>query len=297
MSWFAAFEAFKVVRTTKKLLFMSSVLIFLLPTGCVPLIIPTSPKTVAGTEIHEEETTSIQPGMTTREEIVERLGEPDWQFDDIGIIAYRWTKQEWNNVMIWLAPYPSSGGISEFETGRSYILFFLFDIDQKLTAHEIVKQSTWPGSTVRKEARNWAGKQGVLLPHCAKGFISPNIPKNRSVICVYRKSGFSDCPDWGTIPLIRLDGKNAVELPKKQYFLLYVSPGSHEISVNPVPNHFALVSPESRPIRTITVNTLPSKPLYLEIKITHGRGMMEPILTVRPEADVVDKLRDFRHVP
>jgi len=290
MSWFAACQIFKVVRMTRELVFMSLMLVFLVSTGCVMLPLPTSPKTVAGTEVQEEPTTFIQPGLTTREEIEWRLGEPDWEFDDIGIIAYKWIKHEWN--IFWVAA-GGAGGV--LESGKNYILFFLFDIDQKVTAHEIVNQSWW-FTTVRETARNWAEKQGVSLPHCAKGFICPSIPKDRSVICVYRESSFfGDNPVL--LPLIRLDGKNVVELGKKHYIFLDGSPGTHEISVDPDPNPFSLSRRDRRPVRNITVNTLSSKASYIEVRITYGMGKTEPILTVRPEAEVVEKLRDFRPVP
>ena len=89
--------------------------------------IPVTPETVAGTDIQKEATMFLQIGMTTREEILERFGEPDWTFDDIGIIAYCWSKHQWD---LWVTAGAEG---DKFEFGKNYLMLFLFDSDLKVS--------------------------------------------------------------------------------------------------------------------------------------------------------------------
>jgi outer membrane protein assembly factor BamE (lipoprotein component of BamABCDE complex) len=88
MICFITSKVFKLMRPASWLMVVLSMATLCMFTSCVMVPIPVSPETITGTDIQEEATKIIQTGVTTRQEIVERFGEPDWVFDDIGIIAY-----------------------------------------------------------------------------------------------------------------------------------------------------------------------------------------------------------------
>jgi len=48
--------------------------------------------TVSGTRISKEQLSFIQPGVTTKREIIENLGPPTWEWEKQRGIAYKWEK-------------------------------------------------------------------------------------------------------------------------------------------------------------------------------------------------------------
>lgn len=77
--------------------------------------------------------TRFQPGVTSREEVILALGEPDHASDDDRRMGYAWTKVK---ALIIVASY--SGGSAELK--RSYILELNFDAAGRFVDSRLVKQ-------------------------------------------------------------------------------------------------------------------------------------------------------------
>ena len=70
-----------------------ALMLTLLPTltGCLIAPVPAfGRKTVDGTRIHKEDVAFLQPGRTTREELVKRFGEPWAHYRDVEVMVYYW---------------------------------------------------------------------------------------------------------------------------------------------------------------------------------------------------------------
>jgi outer membrane protein assembly factor BamE (lipoprotein component of BamABCDE complex) len=65
------------------------VLLVVLP-ACVAVPIPVPERTVAGSPVTPAMTAPIQPGVTTRSEVIQLLGEPALELPAHRIIAYPW---------------------------------------------------------------------------------------------------------------------------------------------------------------------------------------------------------------
>jgi outer membrane protein assembly factor BamE (lipoprotein component of BamABCDE complex) len=93
---------------------------------------------------------SLVPGVTTREEVIMRLGEPNHVADDGRRIGYAWEKVK----AIVAAGYGGSGGAGEIE--RGYLLEITFDHRNKV--REVNFRKKWGGSVLKQEAAEDAAK-------------------------------------------------------------------------------------------------------------------------------------------
>jgi hypothetical protein len=68
----------------------------------------------------------LQPGVTTKEEVLLMLGEPDLVSEDGQHFGYAWSKVKL--IVILVAPTGGDAG----EWGRNYVLHIAFDADQRV---------------------------------------------------------------------------------------------------------------------------------------------------------------------
>lgn len=109
--------------------------------GCI--IVPVD-YTQAGSRhnVSEKTATTLQPGEITKEEVLLRLGEPDWVSEDERLLGYTWTKVK---ALVFYGAY-YTGGIAEVP--KSSLLKLTFDAEDRLVAATAV--SEW-GATVAPE--------------------------------------------------------------------------------------------------------------------------------------------------
>ena len=89
----------------------------------------------------------LEPGVTTKEEVLFKLEEPDFASEDGQRIGYAWTKVK----AIWfVASYSTATG---GEIQRSYVLEAAFDASNRVSRVRLLK--TWgPGVTPGRELEN-----------------------------------------------------------------------------------------------------------------------------------------------
>ena len=93
--------------------------------GCVMLPIPTGDdKVLAGRKISEEQLSPIRPGITTKKEVVERLGEPTVIWEDERIFAYNW-QMRWGILFV-VAGGHGAGYAGAVDIANKYVLLIRF---------------------------------------------------------------------------------------------------------------------------------------------------------------------------
>lgn len=115
--------------------FFIVVLTLALCTGCV--IIPTQEHVEGPTRglIEQEMLGSIRAGVTTREEVLLRLGEPDVVMRNERLFGYHWVTV-WGKVGV-VAPGGAGGGPLQ----TSYLALFEFDEKGIVKRHEVKKET------------------------------------------------------------------------------------------------------------------------------------------------------------
>ncbi len=129
--------------------------------GCYILPIPTGEdKVLAGDEVTNEELNFIRPGITTKKEVVERLGEPTVIWEDERIFAYDW-QMRWG-ILLW-AHYPSSG---VEDIANKYVLLIRFDPNDQVERFEATERSNF--DSYGEHLENWLKKIEEPQPPEAK---------------------------------------------------------------------------------------------------------------------------------
>ena len=115
--------------------------------GCIMLPIPTGEdKVLAGEQITNEELNLIRPGITTKEEVVDRLHNPDVIWEEERIFAYNW-QMRWG-VLLWaVAVGHGFGGAfaggAEDIIGNNYVLLIRFDSNDRVERFEVTHRSSF----------------------------------------------------------------------------------------------------------------------------------------------------------
>lgn len=105
-------------------LFLSVMLI--LPGGCVILPIPTNEdKVLSGTPVSEEQLAFLTPKVTTRQEVMERLGSPGLIWEDMRVFAYSWEKRQ--GILFWAMGGYTTGVAGMSDIAKHYLLLIQFD--------------------------------------------------------------------------------------------------------------------------------------------------------------------------
>jgi len=92
-------------------------------TGCVVLPVPSfSHKVVSGERIQSEDISFVQPGATTADDLVKRLGEPWARYQDLGVMVYYWETLVWHRVCL----IPTGGYNNPIASDQITRLHYLF---------------------------------------------------------------------------------------------------------------------------------------------------------------------------
>ena len=109
-------------RTLIALLF--SVLLSL--TSCVMLPIPTTEgKVLAGKPVTEEQLSFLVANITTRQDVIERLGNPNIIWEDRRVFAYNWDMRQ--GILFWAVGAHYTGGAGMIDIPKHYLLLIQFD--------------------------------------------------------------------------------------------------------------------------------------------------------------------------
>jgi outer membrane protein assembly factor BamE (lipoprotein component of BamABCDE complex) len=94
--------------------------------GCVMVPVPTSEdKILTGKQVTEEQLVFLTAGVTTKQEILERLGNPRVIWEDARVYVYNWQMRQGILFWAWGAYY--TGGFGMTDIPRHYLLLIQFD--------------------------------------------------------------------------------------------------------------------------------------------------------------------------
>ncbi len=123
--------------------------------GCLVAPVPSfGHKVASGKRIQAEDLSFVQPGETTRDDVVKSLGEPWAHYQDLGVMVYYWETLEGHWIWgIW-AIEASAGGAEEIT--RLHYLFIQLDERDRVQRYEFIKS---PNNVPTKDlAIQWSKK-------------------------------------------------------------------------------------------------------------------------------------------
>jgi len=109
--------------------------VLLLFTSCVMIPIPTTEtKVLAGTPVTEEHLGFLTPKITTKRDVIDRLGNPNIIWEDLRVFVYNWEVRQ--GILLWAAGghYAAVGGIEDIP--KHYLLLIQFDEHDRLHRFE-----------------------------------------------------------------------------------------------------------------------------------------------------------------
>lgn len=120
----------------------------LVATGCVYIPTPAHDLLAGRGMIEKSRTADLQPGTSTREEILLRFGEPDATLRRQRVFVYRWTRIQGYLIV--------AGGNSGdvFPVGKTTLLLFQFDDAGRLERYAFTGVGLSP--SIPQRAEQWA---------------------------------------------------------------------------------------------------------------------------------------------
>ena len=268
----------------RKFALFCGVLLILVVQGCV--VLPVPKRTIAGTEIEAARLGFIQPNVTSHSRVVNELGPPDGNFEDIRVIAYAWESS--GGLVLWIVPLVNTGAQM---IEKPNVLLIEFDENEHVRRFELTQRGL--RDTIRSRAVAWA-KEGtnsaaLSLP---KRFVPVSIPRGKSVIYVYRPGGF-EVPFFAVSVIS--DRQPLADLRSKEYVSVVVEPGPHSLTLHPHSLSFSTGSLDLEVVeRTVCVNTTPDSANYLEVTLPAGRGRLDPNAEILREEEAMWTLAELK---
>ena len=105
--------------------------------GCVYIPTPHS-QAVTGTEVTHEDLAFLQPSITTKEDVIQRFGNPTFLWRDENIFVYRWVKQK--GVMLWALAGGYSATFGATDVSQEFAFLLKFDSGDRFVSSEIVEK-------------------------------------------------------------------------------------------------------------------------------------------------------------
>lgn len=123
--------------------------------GCIVLPIPTQEnKVLAGKPVTPDQLAFLKPGITTKTEVMNRLGSPGTIWEDARLYAYEWTMRQ--GILVWAigGGYTGAAGVENLE--KRYMLLIQFDGRDRVRRFEkIVRPAFKTYGDILKE---WVGE-------------------------------------------------------------------------------------------------------------------------------------------
>lgn len=121
--------------------------------GCLAIPVPTSGKKVlSGRPVDDEQLAFLTPAVTTRREVIERLGNPNILWEDARVFAYSWEVRQ--GAVYWVA----YGGFGREDLPEHHLLLIQFDEHGRLSRFE---RTIRPASQLYADfLEKWVGQPG-----------------------------------------------------------------------------------------------------------------------------------------
>jgi hypothetical protein len=148
------------------------VLVWMVVSGCITIPIFTKEtKILSGKPVTEQQLEFLTPGTTTREDVIQRLGNPHIIWEDARIITYDWDMRR--GILLWAVSGYSAGYGGLQDIPKHYLLILQFDDQNRVVRFERAVRPTtqsyahflkaWAGAGSSKTAVGQSRKAVVLM--------------------------------------------------------------------------------------------------------------------------------------
>jgi hypothetical protein len=109
----------------------------LLASGCLYLPTPKG-KILEGTEVKQADLAFLRPAETTKETVVQTLGQPTLFWRDQNILVYRWVKP--HGVLLWAVPGGYTVAAGALDVSQECAFLLKFDGKDRYQASQILEK-------------------------------------------------------------------------------------------------------------------------------------------------------------
>jgi hypothetical protein len=196
---------------------------------------PSSPPLV-GQRMVEKDLQFISPGVTSRDEVIAKLGQPPLELEGFSTLAYPWT--ELRRTLFIIGGGAAGAGGFALPEYRDVSLFVAIGKDGRVLKWGLDQMQRADSFSIVAQARRWAQSNEMPLPSRQVGFPPRTSAPGQGAIVVHRRkpkgtSLFRAATPW---PVgLAIDGQFRAELLDAEYVVVLASPGSHQILVHPAP--------------------------------------------------------------
>lgn len=265
--------------------------------GCIIIPLPKSDYTLSFDERAKEQMAAfIKPSVTTKQEVIERLGPSVVDLSDWNILAYQPPYEHVRDVLfLYALPRSTIAGGFDVEVVSKRVLFISLD-GETVSHNELIMRPCWNAAfgTIRSEARAWAEKKGMILPPEDMRFEQKSIPEGKGLIYVYRLSPKSlmrlSCP--GPL-LVTLDKRMGVEMKGRSYWTYVVDPGEYWLKADRWPHAGTSLYVETVPAY-VKITARPGEAVFVRTVCGGGDGKLRSTAEVVPEETGIKELAGAR---
>jgi hypothetical protein len=247
----------------------------------------------------DEEVRSMGSSFKTPQEVKARLGEPIVDFGPQRVFVYQWTVNKGSIFFLWVfgGSIPQFPGFLPWKT--SHLLFIAFDLNDKVLKTGTSEFNIF--DTIAEEVQDWLSQNSlstqVVGPRPEQG------ANRRPLVFVYRPSS-SPCsfPTFDSNlnkPSVSVDGHVMGDVEKGKYLSFETSPGTHEITIDPLPYYRSVAGQITfSPLIPTTINIIAelSKPQYIETYICDGSSAGKEVkmyAEIRDAATALQAIHDL----
>lgn len=251
--------------------------------GCVAIPIPEKQEAaVFGNALAQNEQQTAMSGTDTLQTVKERFGEPTLEFGPGRILVYLWTTRYGN--VYWLAVSPAGGGGGTVPLLKSHMLLIAFDTNGKLLKSGTAKFVRY--MPMANQVKTWLSENSL-----ADQVVGPRPEggeRNAQILFLYRPTScpfnvFSLLnPEAAIIPSVAVDGYVVGEIMKGEYLATEITPGPHELTLDPWPKYRYAGEENSTPAmrpadvdrtpQKININVEPKREMFIEVNVCNTWG-------------------------
>lgn len=265
--------------------------------GCVAFPLSSRPAPVlVGKRLEPEVLEFISVGVTTREDLIMKLGQPSIELEGFKILAYPWT--ELSRTWVVGAAGRGGGGFVAIPDTNHAALFIAIDEGNHVLKWGIDQQQRSDKFSIVAQARRWAESNGLPIPATPPGYSAPAIAPGHAVLVLYRAKpdisaiGYLSRGRFPEAVGVAIDDFYRAELLDGEYVIISLLPGSHRVLLHPVPpyrywpDHPGWKSFSGIHSSTVVLDVSANKLYFLEAQATLEVGLeIVTSLRVRDESE------------
>jgi hypothetical protein len=282
---------------------MKAIFTFLLIslTACVAAPVSVERAELEGRRFSEADVEFVQTGVTTRADIIAKLGQPTILLAPQHALVYGLREVE-STGMVWFLGTPG-GAIGGLVTGESrQALLFILNCDDTV-AHwgrtPVNRGKTWLQATL-----DWSLVEGVTLPQ-PRGRFSEESPASagQALVYFYRPRDFqhylllgpsAERLAFGAVDFVNIYRNDQLvgQLRWKSYIAVYVSPGVHTFVISADTDDVS--NPQLYLTTSFQMKLESRSTRFIDVGVEAGKGTIKPLIIERPRDEAMAVIGEFQ---